>query len=68
MKLLEEIIPTFPMKTNSFYESFNKLTPIELEFLVLYPQHGCQMLGPPSEFGYLIGNQYKLEHLKSASV
>jgi hypothetical protein len=68
MKLLEEIIPTFPMKTNSFYESLNKLTPTKLEILVLYPQHGCQMLGRPSEFGYLIRNQYKLEHLKSTSV
>jgi hypothetical protein len=28
MKLLEEIILAFPMKTNNFYESFNK-TPIE---------------------------------------
>jgi hypothetical protein len=54
-----------------FTESLNKRT-IELIILVLYSQNGCQMLGPLGEFfgvfGYLIGNQYIVEHLKSASV
>jgi hypothetical protein len=66
MKLLEEIMPTFPRRQIACIESLNKRV-IEPKILVLYPKHGHQMLGPPCEFssvfGYLIENQYRLEQV-----